>query len=92
MRRSAVPYVDHVLEDHPDWETGGPELLYAQVADHIASLAADGALKPGTRLPAERDMAAELGVAYLTVRRAMRVLRDRGIVVTVQGRGTYIAR
>jgi GntR family transcriptional regulator len=41
------------------------------------------------RLPAERDLASEYGVAYQTVRRSMTVLRDREIVVTRLGRGTF---
>jgi DNA-binding GntR family transcriptional regulator len=35
-------------------------------------------------------MAAEWGVAYLTIRRAMAELRERGLIVSVQGRGTYV--
>lgn len=42
-------------------------------------------------LPAERKLAVEYGVAYQTVRRAMKVLRDRGLIITVQGRGTFLA-
>ncbi|MFJ4340434.1 GntR family transcriptional regulator [Streptomyces sp. NPDC088915] len=43
------------------------------------------------RLPAERDLAEEYGVAYLTVRRAARVLRERGLILTVHGKGTFVA-
>nr|WP_234436181.1 GntR family transcriptional regulator [Streptomyces sp. NRRL S-813] len=50
-----------------------------------------GALQPGARLPAERDLAQEYGVAYLTVRRAAQVLRERGLILTVHGRGTFVA-
>lgn len=69
----------------------GPEYTYVRVANHIAARIAAGELLPGARLPAERDLAAEYGVAYLTVRRAAQVLRDRGLIVTVMGRGTYVA-
>ena len=62
-----------------------------QVADHIAGKIASGQWQPGRR-PAERDLAADWGVAYLTVRRAMAELRGRGLVITVQGRGNYVTQ
>lgn len=65
--------------------------MYVAVADHVAARIAAGELRPGARLPAERDLAAEYGVAYLTVRRAAQVLRDRGLIVTVHGKGTFVA-
>lgn len=68
-----------------------PEYVYVRVANHIAARIAAGELPPGTRLPAERDLATEYGVAYLTVRRAAQELRERGLIVTVMGRGTYVA-
>ena len=48
-------------------------------------------LPPGSKLPPERDLATEYGVAYNTVRRAMDLLRERGLIVTMHGRGTYVA-
>jgi GntR family transcriptional regulator len=65
--------------------------IYVQVADFVAARIASGEWQAGRRLPAERDLAAEWGVAYLTVRRAMAELRERGLVITVQGRGNYVA-
>ena len=35
-------------------------------------------------------MAAEYGVAYNTVRKSMEILRERGLIVTMQGRGTFV--
>ena len=70
----------------------GPELIYVQVADRITAQIESGQLAPGARLPSERDLAAELGVSYDSVRRAMGLLRDRGLIVTVHGRGTFVAR
>ncbi|GAA2242725.1 hypothetical protein GCM10010145_06310 [Streptomyces ruber] len=62
-----------------------------QVADHIATRIASGELRPGARLPGERDLGAEYGVAYLTARRAIRELREHGLVVTLPARGSFIA-
>ncbi len=73
-------------------DPSGPELIYVQVADRIAGRIERGELAPGARLPAERDLAADLGVSYDSVRRAMEVLRERGLITTVHGRGTYVAK
>jgi GntR family transcriptional regulator len=69
-----------------------PGYLYAAVADHIAARIAAGELLPGARLPAERDLAAEYSVAVLTARRAVRELRERGLVITLPSLGTYVSR
>lgn len=74
-----------------DPEHDGPRYQYVRVADHIAARIAAGELKPGARLEPEREIAETYGVAYMTVRRATELLRERGLIVTVHGRGTYIA-
>jgi GntR family transcriptional regulator len=90
MRRSAWLSVARVNDQwRPDLD--GPKLVYVQVADHIAGRIASGDLAPGVKLPAERDMAEQYGVAYETVRRATALLRERGLIVTIIGRGTYVA-
>ncbi|GAA4914666.1 winged helix-turn-helix domain-containing protein [Streptomonospora salina] len=76
----------------PEFDPQGPDLVYAALADHVVARVAAGDLVPGARLPAERDLAEEYGVAYMTVRRAMQVLRERGVIVTVHGKGTFIAQ
>jgi DNA-binding GntR family transcriptional regulator len=80
------------VEERPVIDTSGPELVYLQVANHLAGRIESGEFAPGTRLPAERDLAAYYGVAYDTVRRATAVLRDRGLIVTVHGRGTFVSQ
>lgn len=65
--------------------------VYMRVADQIAQRISDGVYSPGQRLPGEVAMADELGVARLTVRRAMRELRERGLVVTLPAKGTFVA-
>jgi GntR family transcriptional regulator len=68
-----------------------PVPVYVQLANYVQARIEAGDWRPGHRLPAERDLAAEWGVAYLTVRRMMRELRERGQVVTVPGKGNFIA-
>ena len=65
-----------------------PVLAYLQVADDLAGRISRGELSG--RMPAERDLASEYGVAYGTIRRAMQVLRERGLVDSVHGRGTFV--
>lgn len=79
------------MSEHPPVDPAAPKLVYLQVADHITARIAAGELAPGARLPAERDLAAEYGVAYDTIRRATAVLRDRGLIITIVGRGTFVA-
>ncbi|MBZ6472201.1 GntR family transcriptional regulator [Streptomyces griseocarneus] len=64
--------------------------VYMQVADHIAARIAAGDLRPGARLPGERDLGAEYGVAIGTTRRAIRELRDRGLLLTLPAKGTFV--
>ncbi len=65
-----------------------PVLAYIQVADDLAGRIGRGELSG--RMPAERDLAVEYGVAYGTIRRAMELLRERGLVESVHGRGTFV--
>lgn len=85
MTGSAVPEWD------PDEEKRTPGYLYARLADHIAARIAAGEIPPGARFPNEREMTAEYGVSIDTVRRATAELRDRGLVVTLPAKGTFVA-
>jgi DNA-binding GntR family transcriptional regulator len=66
----------------------GEQYAYIQVADDLQRRISDGEIE--AKLPSERDLAEDYGVAYTTVRRAMEVLRDRGLIITRHGRGTFI--
>jgi len=66
-----------------------PKATYLQVAEAISARIRDGEIT--YKLPAERALAAEYGVAYQTVRRSMQLLRDQGLIITRQGRGTFVA-
>ncbi|MBB4935288.1 DNA-binding GntR family transcriptional regulator [Lipingzhangella halophila] len=65
--------------------------LYVQLADIVAAKIKSGELQPDRPIPAETRLAEEYGIARLTARRAVRELRDRGLVVTVPGKGTFVA-
>ena len=76
----------------PPFKADPLKLAYVQVADHMAARIEAGEFPPETRLPPERELADEYGVAYNTLRRSMDVLRERGLVITLRGHGNYVAR
>lgn len=61
-----------------------------EIVDQIYQLVREGTLKPGDRLPAERDLALQLNVSRASVREAMRLLDTKGLVVIRPGAGTFI--
>jgi GntR family transcriptional regulator len=65
--------------------------LHEQVAGEIRRAIADGEAGPGDRLPPARDLAAVLGVNSNTVLRALRMLRDEGLLEFRRGRGVTVA-
>jgi GntR family transcriptional regulator len=65
--------------------------LHDQVAAEIRRAIAEGEAKPGERLPPARDMAAELRVNSNTVLRALRILRDEGLLEFSRGRGVRVS-
>lgn len=64
--------------------------VYQQVAAILRARIASGELAPDRPVPSEAQLVQEYGIARGTARRAIEVLRDEGLVVTVQGRGTYV--
>lgn len=68
---------------------GGP--LYLRLQAMIRAGIAAGRLQPDDALPAEREMAAHLGVSRVTVRKALRGLVDAGVLRQRHGSGTYVS-
>src|SRR6201996_3434961 len=64
---------------------------YLKLADSIAAEIADGRLRPGHRLPPQRDFAYERKISVSTASRVYAELLRRGLVVGEVGRGTFIA-
>jgi GntR family transcriptional regulator len=78
-----VVLVNHV--DHMD-----PTPLYVQLAGILRRMITSGELQPRSALPSESYLQQEHGVSRGTVRMAMGVLREEGLVVTIAGRGTFV--
>ncbi|MCZ6528767.1 MAG: GntR family transcriptional regulator [Chloroflexi bacterium] len=70
-------------------KTGVP--LYIQIAEGLLDRIEAGELVPGDRLPAERELSRALSVNRMTLRNALRVLEQQGLLIRRQGDGTYVA-
>ncbi len=64
--------------------------IYEEVAEQIRMLVSEGQLKPGDRLPSERDLAERLQVSRASVREALSALEMMGLLEIRSGEGTYI--
>jgi GntR family transcriptional regulator len=64
--------------------------LYVQVADDIQARIKRKEILPNRPIPSEPRIVQEYGVARGTARKAIEVLRERGLVETVPGRGTFV--
>jgi len=73
----------------PRLERNG-EPLYRAIVSSLASDVASGRIKPGARLPTQRDLAKRLGVNLTTVTRAFTEARRLGLVSSSAGRGTFV--
>jgi GntR family transcriptional regulator, transcriptional repressor for pyruvate dehydrogenase complex len=74
------------IRNNSDQAEGGT----GQVVAHVRNLIERGALRPGDRLPAERDLATQIGVSRPTIRAGLRTLAAMGVVRSRHGSGTYI--
>jgi len=69
----------------------GDELpIYRQLVRQIADAIAGGRLERGEQLPSHRDLAAQLVIAPLTVKKAYDELETQGLIETQRGRGTFV--
>jgi len=73
-------------------ERAGPP-AHTQIEERLSEAIAGGELRPGDRLPPERDLAERLGVSRMTLRHALEALARRGMVMRTRGRrgGTFVA-
>jgi len=66
--------------------------VYRQIVDQIKGALGSGKLRPGDQLPTHRDLARELVIAPLTVKKAYDTLQAEGLIVMVQGKGTFVTK
>ncbi len=71
-------------------QTVEPQRLYRQIAEQLRALITGGEFKPGSRLPAERDVAKQLGVSRPSVREALIALEVEGWVEVRTGAGVFV--
>jgi len=69
-----------------------PRRLYRQIADQIRTLIGKGEVAPGARLPAERDLARQLGVSRPSLREALIALEVEGLLDVRVGSGIYVTQ
>ena len=67
-----------------------PKQISEEIVSQIKQLISKGELKPGDRIPSERELATMLGVSRPSVREAIMVLEAMGFVESRQGGGTYV--
>lgn len=79
-----LAYVSSML-DHD-----GDTHLYVQIAEIIRQQILHGELTAGHAIPSEAAIQSEYGVARTTARRAFHILREEGLIYTVQGEGTFV--
>lgn len=63
---------------------------YAQLAEILRHQISSGEFRPGDQLPSESQLCQKYNVSPMTVRRVINILADQGIVLTIQGRGTFV--
>jgi GntR family transcriptional regulator len=73
-----------------DPDPARPGYVYIRLADHLEHEIATGRLPVGGRLASAPEMAETYGVALGTVRRALDVLRERGLIETWPAKGSFV--
>jgi len=76
-----------MIDDDP---TPGARSQTGVVIEGIKHMITDGELRPGSRLPVEKELAAQLGVSRGSLREGVRALATLGVLETRQGDGTYV--
>lgn len=65
--------------------------IYEQIKVQILSLITSGVLSPGDKLPSLRTLAADLSLNFNTIKKVFAQLESDGVIVTVQGKGCFVA-
>jgi GntR family transcriptional regulator len=68
-----------------------PEPLWVQAKSALRAQIADGEVRPGSRLPPERELCRMLAISRVTLRKALSALVEEGVLRAAHGRGWYVA-
>lgn len=79
-----------ILDQTASIDRNSYEPAYSQLANILRHSMAAGILRPGDQLPSEAQLCDRYNVSPMTVRRAINMLVDQGMVVAEQGRGTFV--
>lgn len=74
----------------PSIRRGDPRTAAQQIADYLREQVATGQLRPGDKLPSTNSLCEEWGVVDGTVRKAIGLLRNEGLLTSQQGRGVFV--
>ena len=77
--------------DHRKMPTKANNCKYQKATEVLRKQILEGSLKPTERLPSERDLCVQLGVSRITIRLALKILGDEGLIRRVHGSGTYVS-
>jgi GntR family transcriptional regulator, N-acetylglucosamine utilization regulator len=88
----AVVVNDNLPAMHPVTLSRKPLPLYHQLKELVSEKIESGEWGPGYRLPTESELTAQFGVSRVTVRQALQLLANQGLVERKQGLGTFVAR
>jgi GntR family transcriptional regulator len=80
------------MTEHIEQTAPRTRLRSVSVYEELASRIAQGRFTAGDRLPSEHDLAAEVGVSRATLRDALRMLEDDGLIRRIQGSGTFVTQ
>ena len=69
-----------------------PRPIYEQIQSELRRLMLTGALPPGSRLPSVRELAGQLAINPNTIQRAYRELETEGYILSVAGKGSFVAQ
>ena len=69
-----------------------PHPIYEQIKSELRRLMLTGALPPGSRLPSVRELAGQLAINPNTIQRAYRELEADGYILSVAGKGSFVAQ
>lgn len=72
-------------------QSSPPAPFYEKVKQAISEKIATGVWRPHDRIPSEAELVAQFGFSRMTINRALRELTDEGLLVRLQGVGTFVA-